>query len=517
MLRRLPVLLVAIAAVVALASPAAAKGKLNCRLLTFAGAAGMCVPPDHVQIRVVDALGDEIHKSCDDVHVQSFETALSFGARMPRDLGSAGDGDCGTHYLEPNPPPKKCLNGPVGSCKYKWKASKQTLQVCCWAAHDCKGLKIGNFCAGGGNAGGKCAASSACPGGTCAMRVGTLGISAQKQIQGPMGDLTFLPTPVPVVSTDPVFVQLDPIAMAQLPPPALGSCRVGTANAIGALASTILKTLVSCHAQQLKGFPIVADCNTVNGDSDPAGRVDVAVAKLTAAAQVCATGGTPLALGYHGCPAPCDSMAVNTCAAGLVGAPCTSDASCDSGVGAGDGKCGQASDWSAVGACMACVADNAITTAVTDKYGTVGPGLAVENIKCQDEIGKSLAFLISAQLKITSNCQKLLDGGKSVLAFCQKNFCVAPAAKVGVSCASDDDCAPPDARLCKYADQSGLRAFAEAKTRIQIVDKACALADPANLDSCDTTIDGLGDCVIQNALDASEAISDAVFPEGIGH
>src|SRR4029079_14348736 len=108
-------------------------------------------PPDLVQIQIVDALGNVVHRSCDNVQVQQFETALHFGSRMPRDLGTAGAGDCGTHILEPDPPTKMCHNGPGGSCKYKWKAKKQLLEVCCWEGPGCSGLKLGNYCNGGTN------------------------------------------------------------------------------------------------------------------------------------------------------------------------------------------------------------------------------------------------------------------------------------------------------------------------------------------------------------------------------
>ncbi len=494
-------------------APAHAKGKLNCRNLSFSGQAGMCVPPDYVQFQMVDALGNVIQRSCNNVAVLTNETAVHFGSRMPRDLGNEGDGDCGAHILEPDPPTKRCINGIGGSCKYKWKAKKQVLEVCCWQDQNCSGRKVGNYCSGGTNPLAKCSSNADCTGGgVCLLRTGTQGISAQKQIQGT--DPIFGPTPVPVGVAS-VLVQLDPIGMSELPFPALGSCRAAEGAAITGLASTITRLLVDCHAKQLKGEPI-ADCTTINTESDPAERAQQATNTLVAAAQACAPGGSPAALGYGACPAPCDGIVVNTCAEGLVGAPCANDTACDSSVGSNDGKCGRATDWGALGSCMACVTADAITTAVDDKYGTVAGGLADEEIKCQDEIGKILDFLVESHLKVIRKCQKLLDGGKTALKFCQNGICVAPSDEVGLPCMSEDACAPPDARVCKNADQGSGRALAEVKGRAAI-DKGCATVDLDNLDSCDTTLEGLEDCVVENARDAAAAISDAVFPEGIGH
>ena len=509
---------VAVAATLfALVPSSALAAKLHCRYLSFSGTGG-CGRQDIVSLRVLDALGNEIHQSCG-VQVGSTEAALAFAARLPRDLGS--NPGCTFPTPIPSPPPTKmCLNGSgpsAGSCKYKWKAKKQVLEVCCWQTPGCKGLKVGNYCDGGPNLDGKCSADTNCPSATCKMRVGTAGISVQKRIQGV--DPAFGPTPIPIMNPDPVFVNVDPISMTQLPFPSLGSCRVNLGMGMSALASTIVETLIKCHKARLAGESI-ADCNSVNAESDPTGRVDLAAQALSAAAASCAVAGSPFALGHVTCPPPCDSITVSTCSAGVVGAPCTSNTDCDTPVGAGNGKCGSMADWGPAADCMACLAQEAITTAVTDKYGAVDPPLSFGDADCQNGIGVALAELVRTHVAATVKCQKLLDAAKAALPFCVfdgvASKCTAPPSKIGDLCQGDDDCNPPENRLCKNADLGGKRAFAEFKAG-EIIDKSCFAADFANLDTCDVDLQGVKDCVVQNGRTVGNAIADIIYPEGVGH
>ncbi len=483
-------------------------GKLNCRNLTFSGQAGDCTNPDIVEIQMVDAQGLEIHRSCN-LFVHTAETALHFGSRVPRDLSSFGD--CTSDSTEP-PPIKKCWNGANGSCKYKWKAKKQLLQVCCWETPDCRGRKLGNYCNGGIKQFSKCASDADCPGAACEMRAGTQGISAQKRIQG---EPQFGPTPVPVTLVT-TLVQLDPIGMTQLPFPSLGSCRTGIAKTVQALTATTLEKLVTCHHRQMRGEPL-ADCNSVNGDSDPNEAVATAEDAVTTAAEACKPAGSPRALGYGTCPDPC-TMSVNTCAAPVsrVGAPCATDSDCDSALGAGDGKCGRVEDWDAAADCLMCQAETAVVDAITDKYGSIGSDAPPDAIDCQDQIGKALQGLVRTQVAVTAKCQKLLDGGKTVLAFCQSGECVGPPSHVGEPCMTNDDCTPPDTQLCKYADQSHARSLNEIKARSDL-DQACGQTDFSTLDTCGIDLASEQDCVIANGRTTGDTIADAIFPEGVGH
>lgn len=93
---------------------------------------------------------------------------------------------------------------------------------------------------------------------------------------------------------------------------------------------------------------------------------------------------------------------------------------------------------------------------------------------------------------------------------------MAPPSRAGIACAGEDDCIDPGSRLCKYADQSGLRTAAEEKARV-LIEKDCALRDFINLDTCDTDVPGVQDCVVANGRDTGIAIADAIFPEGVGH
>jgi hypothetical protein len=486
--------------------PAVAQSaKLHCRSLSFFGEAGDCQNPDHVLFQMVDVKGNVIHRSCE-VFVHGGETALGFGSRLTRDLGATDN--CS---VDVNPPPvKKCWNGVGGSCKYKWKAKKQLLEACCWQTPDCTGTKVGNYCHGTTT---KCATDADCVGngGTCDLGTGTKGISAQKKIIGHDDD--FNPTaPVGYVTT---LVQLDPIGMTQLPFPALGSCRTGIAGSMLKLALTTAHQLVECHHRQMLGEPL--DCDSVNPDSDPADAIATAEAAVAQATSACAPGGSPRDLGYGTCPAPC-AISINTCAAptARVGASCNTDADCDSAPSAGDGKCGRPQDWAAAASCMACQAEEAIVAAMEDKYGTAGSGMPPEDVKCQDTIGREFADLMRVHLAITTKCQKLLDGGKAVLAFCQNGQCVAPASRVGATCMTNDDCTPSDTQLCKYADQSKGRILAEMKGRFTL-EKACGQTDISTLDTCGIDLPGLEDCVVDNGRTVGTTIADAIFPEGVGH
>ena len=271
-----------------------------------------------------------------------------------------------------------------------------------------------------------------------------------------------------------------------------------------------------CHSLDMEdALPPGTDCNTVNSDSDPDEKFNVSESKLQdVVTAVCSPAGTPARLGYHRlCPAPC--QALNHCTAGTVGASCAQDSDCDSPTGAGNGHCGPGDDWTQEIGCLSCLVESATEAAIADKYGMVGAGVSPEAAKCQDLIGDSLTMLSQAFDGVTVDCQKRTDAGKLGLVFCQNNQCTGPPQRRGQSCAKDDDCIDPSARLCKYADINGARAAIEQK----IADKLLAGCSPAaisELDTCGADLPSLTTCIVDNARVVADTLSDAQYPEGAG-
>src|SRR5262249_42150746 len=152
------------------------------------------------------------------------------------------------------------------------------------------------------------------------------------------------------LTTAPSAVVVDPIGVRQMPASSETSCRATLGKNAALLALTTARESLTCRDQALEGGP--SFCGPPVPDME--GRIAAARAKLFDAASTCGSSpavGSPGALGYAICPSPCNSIQF-TCAAGNVGAPCTSDAQCDSPPGAGNGSCGQ---WTMVGNCLACV------------------------------------------------------------------------------------------------------------------------------------------------------------------
>jgi hypothetical protein len=160
------------------------------------------------------------------------------------------------------------------------------------------------------------------------------------------------------------------------------------------------------------------------------------------------------------------------------------------------------------------VAGDVVSTAIEDKYGTPGPGpgLPPEVQRCQDEIGKTLAFLGATELSETTRCQRAVDAGKGALGFCRDGRCTAPADHVNLPCVSDDDCAPMAARTCKTADPKGKRAHAETFAAAELAKGCPDDLTVGQLDTCAPTAIGLQQCVVDNGRSLGAAVADAVFP-----
>ncbi len=501
----------------------------NCRELSFEGAAG-AASNDKVTFRALDALGAELDLSCL-MQVQPDETAAHFAQRMP---GEWGDGQCGVPVPTPTPPLKSanktCGNGApvVGtSCKHKFKSKSNgtiTLRVCCWEGPNCSGLKLGK---------------------TDPSR---LPISIQqKKDPAPI----FGPTPVPI-AVEQTQVALDPIGASQGPFRGFSDCLNALGGALSSLTSTTAQSQVLCRRGLMLGkFGSPVDCEA-NLDASSQAGIDAAEAALTTAAvSKCASLGLPskLKLGPT-CPAPCDSILLGTCAAGAPpSVQCANDADCDTAPGAGDGQCGStctagtigsaclangncntsptAHDgvcggaWGPLSNCVSCLTENAIVSAMTDKYGSPSPGpgqLSDQGVKCQDGIGTALSYLISSTVSDLAICQKTINTNKGVL---PPGVC--ETGNVGASCLFDTECdSSPGSgdgycpRSCTTADLKGKRVLAVAKAQALIA-KTClddtTLQEVGPCNPAATTIAQAQTCVVANAKTAVKTIGNAVFPQ----
>lgn len=178
------------------------------------------------------------------------------------------------------------------------------------------------------------------------------------------------------------------------------------------------------------------------------------------------------------------------CVAGNV-VPCSTDPDCDTTVGMGDGKCG------VDGLCVA----GQVTQCATDPdcdVGTCGP------------------FELCTAGNVGLPCGTNRD---CVVGTCGiSGLCTA--GNVGLPCATYRDCEPErgscNAGFCKNVDYKGKRTAAESSTMTHI-NGGCDDLTVAELQGCGTDEASVMDCVIENGRKVGGALSDALFPEGIGH
>jgi hypothetical protein len=233
-------------------------------------------------------------------------------------------------------------------------------------------------------------------------------------------------------------------------------------------------------------IPAGTDCNVI-AQADGNGAVAALGDAIGGAALACMDlGRSPSALGYRTCPAPCNAIGLGGCTAGNGSPTCTTDRDCDTVPGAADGRCG---DWAQAAACLSCVAESAVTNAIQDKYGTPSVALPDDAQQCQHAIGAyGLVYLMRARIIEALSCQKKLDTGKTTLAS-------------GVSACKDSD---PKAKI----------AAAQAKAASAVLER-CSTVPLGSLDgicSGALTLPEIGQCVIDNAKDLTEAFAFAVVP-----
>ncbi len=184
-----------------------------------------------------------------------------------------------------------------------------------------------------------------------------------------------------------------------------------------------------------------------------------------------------------------DGVCKDRCAApgATAGNPCGVDADCDSVPSAGDGRC---ADWGEVGDCAACLTRNSIEAAMLTLFGASGStigSLTPEAQDCKSWLTQIMGQLLKLELKETSSCQKLLDGGKTAL--------------------------PTAARKCKDADRKGKRAKAVAAILNTLQSgKQCGGVIP-ELDSCGNDAATLGACLVAAVKAVNQAYGVAAIPD----
>lgn len=229
-------------------------------------------------------------------------------------------------------------------------------------------------------------------------------------------------------------------------------CRAAIGKAGSKYASAIGKTLAKCHKgrNSEKNFGAGVDCNAISPSSDPKGKIGKAQDKLLATMddgeKSKCSGFDPISVGFDTCPSPCEVVTVNTM------------------------------DDAAV--CASCVIGSLMTTALDTVAGTPTPPLDKTDGKCHAAILKGHEGVVKAVLKDRFKCQKAFE-------------------KNGVH--SNDFCAGPDlfGKMQSTIDKNA--------TKIR---STCETANLTNVDSCDATVIGLGDCVTD---DASATTADPIF------
>ncbi|TFH23426.1 MAG: hypothetical protein E4H03_06195 [Myxococcales bacterium] len=482
---------------VAIAPEAHARLKPHCRRLLITGIAG--VSPNQATFQILDKNSNTLAQSCA-VQPHDNEEDIEYIKRLayrwtPDPTGGDDDDPCTPvppfNGALPDPLPKKAcvtLAGPdQPSCTIKYKVSpkdtgvkKQYMEFCCYEDNDQDKLCKSKLDA----------AATPKP----------IPITLQVDTNG---DLTYCPEApcdgdcpaCPIVISPPpppfTFVMRGPVepllGTKHLPSAEGGGCRADLGAALRSYAAVGSSAISRCHKARLAGkLDSATNCNSATDDADTAAQFQVLADGVRSAALGCAKGGSPAASGYGSCPAPCALINIGLCSAGNVGAPCAGDSECD--VTPGDGLCG---NWTAVGDCLTCLAEDAVVSAAVTTYGdTPVPIPAPKDVaNCDDAIAGALVKLTATLVRETAKCQKKTDTGQKSL----------PA---GVS-------------FCKDADVKGIIAKAEASARALIV-KSCSGGEiPVLASICGGALDpdSVGDCVVENAHAVNETISGAAYPD----
>jgi sugar lactone lactonase YvrE len=443
--------------------------KNHCRKIQLIGTAGTGNKP--VIFYVKNQTGTVVLSRSCSITADDNETDFAYVKRMPFAWGqypsNCPNPNPGLSGYDPaDPLTQRCINYAGGSCKLKFKVSpkdtgakKKYAEICCFEEADC-GVKLGT--------------TDPTP----------IPITVQVEKEG-----SSLLCPKQNNCDDCALCEVspDPIGVVQLPSPVAAKCRDSLNSAVIAYINGAAKELVGCHRARMAGkIPPGADCNSVaTPDAGVAAAVAQLAAGITEATSSCAAERSPTTLGYDSCPAPCDGIDVGGCSAGIVSPTCETDRDCDTAPGSGDGRCG---NWSQVGACLTCVAENTVETAVSDVYGTPSVPLPEDTQACQHAIGDALLDLLRVSLGTTANCQKKLDGGKLVL--------------------------PAGVDACDNYDPTGKVSDAEAKIT-EIIGLRCDAAMIAMLDAICTgaiTPADVAMCTITHGDDATEQALAATVP-----
>ena len=288
------------------------------------------------------------------------------------------------------------------------------------------------------------------------------------------------------LSTAPSAVVVDPIGVRQLPSSSENECRKGLAKTTAKLAAEVAKTSSECRDAALQGGPLFCGPPV----PDLSGHIAATQAKLVAVAQKSCDSsplvGSPGRLGYASCPPPCGAVQF-TCVAGTIGALCTTDASCDTAPGAGDGSCG---DWVTVASCLGCITQSAVFTAFDDAHRLPPPpGQGPSGFLCQQTIGRHLVSLTRTYLAVQDKCQDGFDAGKKAL--------------------------PATACSCVDADPKGKRADIEAKVLADLDERCDSLALLETNTCAPGPAAAVADCMTKDGRDAVEAIANVLFPETV--
>ncbi len=221
------------------------------------------------------------------------------------------------------------------------------------------------------------------------------------------------------------------------------SCRAAIAKNSVKLVQTLGKVQAKCRAGRVSGkLDPFTDCDDL-ADADPRGKAEKAADKLRDA-----VGGdrdrcdalVPSDLLYYGCPAPCD-----------VETPAIAS-------------------FSDVADCVVCLAEQEVVAMHGASQGTPVVPLTKPDAKCNGAIAKSQGKYLSSLLKERSKCQKSMQADGAI-----------------------------DPTACADADPKSKLAGARTKGEDGI-DKKCAVATLANLDSCTTSsVAALQTCVLDDA------------------
>ena len=222
-------------------------------------------------------------------------------------------------------------------------------------------------------------------------------------------------------------------------------CRATIAKTGSKLASTVAKTLGSCHKGRVKGkIGSSFNCNDI-ADADNKGKVAKAEAKMIAgvggAKDKCpqAVVGSPDSLGFWSCPSPCD-----------VTVPAITD-------------------YSDVAHCVICVMETSVQAMSAASQGAPAIPMTKDDGKCHGAIGKFQGKHLSTILKVRTKCQSSAEKGGTE----DNSGCVAadPKGKIGKA---------------RSKGEGGL-------------DKSCTAADLVAVDTCAADVPGLKTCVYDDS------------------